>query len=673
LHWRLGVIGIIDLGILGYSDAEEIGRGGFGTVFRARQSSVGRLVAVKVLSTVSLSDDTLKRFERECRAMAAVSSHPHITALYESGVAASGRPFIVMEYVSGGSLAARLPLAWPGAVEIGVKLAGALETAHRIGIYHRDVKPENVLLSGYGEPMLADFGVAKVADSSATPSGNITASLLHAAPETLSGARPSAATDVYSLASTVFAFIAGRAPFAAVDDEESLAPLITRIATAQVPDLRPDGVPDVVCSVLERGLAKEPSARPGSPAEFGEQLRDAQVACDLRPTEMLIEGRGRPPSVALVHPPVGDDTIQRSRSAVIAVALPTAVKPEIDPAASGAPEQALSTPPWWRRHTAVAAACVVAVVLLASTAYGATELRNGGATVTAAPSRVDVDPTASPGGLATTQPEQVPATLATQQPTLPPGTGAPAPPPEGSGAAGPIQPGSTSGVPGGSTGVPTTGRTTTTSGGAAPGGSTSGSVLVATAPLDRGGSGSAAVPPPPVVTAPGAPSRVQSGDVQIAARKDGDPAAAASQVSVLVSWDAASGTSPTYCVRWTVMSGGSAVGGPQDGGCTTSTSRRIVLDDVEPFDSWARWEVRASNSSGASGWVQAAAVVPQLVGGTSYDGTQLLRAAGMRVSYNRLGNPPSGVPNYRVTGQNPGGGAVLSGGAYVRMDFYEQY
>ena len=672
------MIGTIDLGIPGYSDAEEIGRGGFGTVFRARQSSVGRVVAVKVLSTVSLSDDTLKRFERECRAMAAVSSHPHITALYDSGVAASGRPFIVMEYVSGGSLAARLPLAWPVAVEIGVKVAGALETAHRIGIYHRDVKPENVLLSGYGEPMLADFGVAKVADSSATPSGNITASLLHAAPETLSGARPSAATDVYSLASTIFALIAGRAPFAAVHEEESLAPLITRIATGQVPDLRADGVPDVVCAALERGLAKEPSARPGSPAEFGEQLRDAQVACDLRPTEMLIEGRDRPPSVALVRPPVGDDTIQRSRSAVLAVALSSAAGPEAGLAVPETQDKAPLMPAWWRGRTAFLAGCGVTVLLLASTAYGATELRTKNAAVEATSSRADVDPMPSPGGSAAQSPPAQDVPPAEQPPVL--DTGPPAAPITGTGAAGPIQPGSTTGVQGAGTGPLTGGTGFTTSGGAAPGGSITG----ATVPRSAGGTSTAAAPAPaapapaapapaPVVTAPGAPSRIQSGDVQIAARKNGDPAAAASRVSVLVSWGAATGTSPSYCVRWTVMSGGSEVGGPQDGGCTTSTSRRVVLDDVEPYDSWARWEVRASNSSGASEWVQAAAVVPQIVGGTSYDGTQFLRAAGMRVSYNRLGNPPSGVPNYQVTGQSPGGGAVLSGGAYVRMDFYEQY
>jgi serine/threonine protein kinase len=286
----------IDLGIPGLEEAQEIGRGGFGVVYRARQSVVGRSVAVKMLSIGSLSEDTRRRFEHECKAMAAVSSHPNIVALYDSGVSSAGRPYIVMELVSGGTLASQIPIDWVEATQVGVKIAGALETAHRIGIFHRDVKPENILLSAYGEPKLTDFGVAKVAESSETPSGNITASILHAAPETLSGGRPSAATDVYSLASTLFALLTGRAPFATAHQEESLTPLLARIAIAPVPDLRGAGVPDTICTVLEQALAKDPTARPATPGALGELLREAQHANGLTPTEMPIEGVKRPPS-----------------------------------------------------------------------------------------------------------------------------------------------------------------------------------------------------------------------------------------------------------------------------------------------------------------------------------------------------------------------------------------
>jgi hypothetical protein len=287
----------IELGIAGLTDAEEIGRGGFGIVYRARQTAVGRSVAVKMLSAVSLSDDTRRRFERESQAMAAVSDHPNIVTLHDSGFSGTGRPYLVMELVPGGAMADLLPVPWARAVEVGVKVAGALETAHRAGIFHRDVKPENILLSSYGEPKLTDFGIAKVAGSSETPSANITASLLHAAPETLSGARPTASTDVYSLASTLYTLVAGRAPFAAEHDEETLAPLLTRISTAPVPDLRPAGVPDAVCVVLERALAKRPAERPATPAEFGNLLREAQRSLQLVPTDMLIEGVDREPAV----------------------------------------------------------------------------------------------------------------------------------------------------------------------------------------------------------------------------------------------------------------------------------------------------------------------------------------------------------------------------------------
>src|SRR4051794_1308390 len=288
----------VDLGIHGLSAAEVIGRGGFGIVYRATQLAVGRAVAVKMLPTVGRGDAARRRFEREGTAMAAVSSHPHIVALHDTGMSNHGGPYIVMEYVPGGTYAERLPLPWQQGVDVGVKLAGALETAHRAGIIHRDVKPENILRSPYGEPLLTDFGIAKVAESSETPSGSLTASLLHAAPETLSGSRPSAASDVYALASTLYTFIAGRPPFASSASEESLAPLLTRISTAPVPDFGSLAVPDEVFAVLSRAMAKDPADRPQSPAEFGRALAAAQREVGLTPTAIRIEGVDPEPTPA---------------------------------------------------------------------------------------------------------------------------------------------------------------------------------------------------------------------------------------------------------------------------------------------------------------------------------------------------------------------------------------
>src|SRR4051794_12078072 len=366
----------IDLGLPDLVDTEEIGRGGFGVVYRAQQKSVGRKVAVKMLATVSLSDETRRRFERECKAMAAVSSHPNIIALYDSGMTATGRPYIVMEYAPGGALASRLPQSWERAVEVAIKMAGALETAHQIGIFHRDVKPENILLSAYGEPKLTDFGVAKVAESSETPSGNITASILHAAPETLSGTRPSAATDVYSLASTIYALIAGRAPFAADHEEETLAPLLTRISTAPVPDLRPRGVPGRICEVLERAMSKSPGERPLTPAVFGRLLNEAQTAVGVAPTEMLIEGVDREPSGSFKA--LADEGATQPRD-LAALGLPVVDVPsQATNQVSNPPLRFASSTDEPRRRNRRTMAIVGSVVALLVAGGGGAVLLNGG-------------------------------------------------------------------------------------------------------------------------------------------------------------------------------------------------------------------------------------------------------------------------------------------------------
>ena len=274
--------------IPGYEGAVEIGRGGFGIVYRARQVDVQRTVAIKVLTGV-FDEHAKLRFDRERDAMGLLSSHPNSVTVHASGFTADGRPFIVMEHLDGASLADRLvrgPLSWREAVEIGIKLAGALESAHRAGVLHRDVKPENVLISAYGEPKLADFGIARLEGGPETRSGSITASLYHAAPEVFEGKRPTAATDVYSLASTVFSLMTARAPFARETDE-SIVPLFARVATEPAPDLRPRGVPDVVCVVLEAGLAKDPAVRIGSACEFGARLQAAQRSLGLDVTPMV--------------------------------------------------------------------------------------------------------------------------------------------------------------------------------------------------------------------------------------------------------------------------------------------------------------------------------------------------------------------------------------------------
>ncbi|SCE69829.1 Serine/threonine protein kinase [Micromonospora purpureochromogenes] len=287
------------LGVDGCTDAVEVGRGGFGVVYRAWQPDFARWVAVKVLAA-DWHGPSRARFERELRMLGRLSDHPHIVTLHQAGRTAAGNPYLLMAYEEGGSLGDRLRDGaagdWREAVAGGIAVAGALETAHRAGVLHRDVKPENILISGYGEPKLADFGQARPRSARPTGAdGRVTASVLHAAPEVLRGEPASVAADVYALASTVLHWIRGAPPFAPADGE-SVESLLCRIAVDPVPDLRPLGVPDGVCAALERALAKDPARRPATAAAFAEELRAAQVAAGLPLSPFVLGGPGGDPA-----------------------------------------------------------------------------------------------------------------------------------------------------------------------------------------------------------------------------------------------------------------------------------------------------------------------------------------------------------------------------------------
>ncbi len=263
--------------IAGLGELEEIGRGGFGIVYRAHDPAHGRAVAVKVLRQ-NLDQGGLARFERECRAAGALSGHPNIVSIHGSGVTGTGDPYLVMDLLPGGSLAERVratgPLTPEAALSLGTGLAGALSAAHAKGIVHRDVKPENVLFSAFGLAHLVDFGIARMASEFETRSGSISASLSHAPPEVIAGTPPTPAGDVYSLASVLHFALSGHAPFDQ-EGEASLAPLLARISTAAPPDLRTIDVPDALASVVASGLAKDPADRPPTAAAFGRALQGA--------------------------------------------------------------------------------------------------------------------------------------------------------------------------------------------------------------------------------------------------------------------------------------------------------------------------------------------------------------------------------------------------------------
>lgn len=279
----------IDLGIDGLRGAVLVGQGGFGAVYRAEQPALGRTVAVKILTAPGLDHPTRERFERECVAVGALSGHPHIVTVHDSGINSWGRPFIVMDFMSRGSIADRVrsggSMSWPEAVDSGVKICSAVATAHAAGILHRDIKPQNVLVSEYGEPKLGDFGISSIG-AEQTSSGHLTASLEHAGPELLEGSPATVASDVFAVASTIFTMVAGEAPFTR-GPEEPVQSLITRIVTGRVPDLRPRGIPGTLCNVLERALSKDPLARYSSSAELASALRSVQEDQGLVPTPFI--------------------------------------------------------------------------------------------------------------------------------------------------------------------------------------------------------------------------------------------------------------------------------------------------------------------------------------------------------------------------------------------------
>ena len=185
------------------------------------------------------------------------------------------------------------------ALSIGVKLAGALEAAHRVGTLHRDVKPGNILLTDYGEPQLTDFGIARITGGFQTSTGVITGSPAFTAPEVLEGATPTPASDVYSLGATLFCALTGHAAFERRTGEAVVAQFL-RIASRPIPDLRDQGLPADVAAIIERAMARDPADRLATAEALGEALRAIQrthgVAVEemAHPVELGVERRSSP-------------------------------------------------------------------------------------------------------------------------------------------------------------------------------------------------------------------------------------------------------------------------------------------------------------------------------------------------------------------------------------------
>jgi hypothetical protein len=284
----------------GYEIQGILGQGGFATVYRARQLAVGREVALKVDSRMLSTPRDRQRFLREVTAAGQLSGHPHVVPVYDAGVLADNRPYMVLELCPGGSLGDRLhrqgPLPLKEARDIGVGLADAVAAAHAAGVLHRDIKPGNVMVNRYGGVALTDFGLAamprpgqelSVTREALTPA--------YAPPEAFHLAEPAPGGDVYSLAATVYALLRGCPPHFPDDGTQlSLAELIVR-HTWPYPDL--PGVPADLNSALRHALAPDPAQRLSEAGAF----RDALAAVDLDTVDLGGVGGFAPvPTVATV-------------------------------------------------------------------------------------------------------------------------------------------------------------------------------------------------------------------------------------------------------------------------------------------------------------------------------------------------------------------------------------
>ena len=241
-----------------YQIEEEIGRGGMGVVYRARDVRLDRTVALKFLSSAITHDsDACDRFEREART-AARTEHPSVCGIYDIGETEDGKRFIAMPFYEGSSLAKLIgagSLDPNEAISIARQVASGLASVHAHGIIHRDIKPGNIIIGDDGRPRIVDFGIAKVVGAQTlTSDGSTLGTFAYMSPEQIRGEAPDPSTDVWSLGAVLYEMLTGRRPFEG-DYPEAMMYTVLNEEPAPLSSIRadlPDGLEDIVSRCLEK-------------------------------------------------------------------------------------------------------------------------------------------------------------------------------------------------------------------------------------------------------------------------------------------------------------------------------------------------------------------------------------------------------------------------------------
>ena len=276
----------------GYSYIRPLGSGGFADVFLYEQDMPRRVVAVKVLIDDAVNPEVQRTFNAEADILARLSAHPSIVTIHQASISADGRPYFVMEYCPDNMSARykKAPLPVAEVLDAGVRIAAALETAHRSGVLHRDIKPSNVLISSLGTPVLADFGIAAALAREEGDDEVFAMSVPWSSPEVLqekvSGSVPS---EIWSLGATLYTLLAARSPFEPASGERiPRDQLQNRIIRGKlVPTGRAD-VSERVEAALAGAMTTDPASRYTSMHAFAEELRWAQYDLGLPPTALEV-------------------------------------------------------------------------------------------------------------------------------------------------------------------------------------------------------------------------------------------------------------------------------------------------------------------------------------------------------------------------------------------------